>query len=383
LLSKYKKIIFSNKMLKKISNEIPKKLINKILHGDSYATMQKLPDDSIDLIFADPPYNLQLNDTLYRPDYSEVDAVTEDWDKFSDFKSYDEFTKKWLYECKRVLKPSGSIWVIGSYHNIFRIGYMMQNFGFWTLNDIIWSKTNPMPHFRGRRFTNAHETIIWAAKDKNSRYRFNYDSLKSLNDNIQMRSDWTIPICNGKERLRDREGNKIHPTQKPEALLYRIILSSSDPNAIVLDPFLGSGTTAVVAKKLGRRWIGIENNPEYIVAANERIKNTSKPRPEAIDIKATKRDQVRVPFGVLVERGYIEIGEKLYCSKKKNIAIVKADGSLQSNEIVGSIHKIGAHYQGTESCNGWIYWHYLRNNNLFPIDNLREEIKSNLDHKIN
>tara|TARA_Y100000590_G_scaffold468240_1_gene650255 strand:+ start:7392 stop:8501 length:1110 start_codon:yes stop_codon:yes gene_type:complete len=364
-------------MLKKNTNELSDNLTNKIICGNCIEVMEGYPDNCIDLIFADPPYNLQLNETLYRPDYSKVDAVTEDWDKFRDFQSYDKFTQDWLSECKRVLKPNGSIWVIGSYHNIFRIGYIMQNLGFWILNDVIWSKTNPMPNFRGRRFTNAHETVIWSAKDKYSRYKYNYDALKSLNDDTQMRSDWHIPICNGKERLRDDTGNKIHPTQKPEALLHRIIISATDPQSIIMDPFLGSGTSAAVAKKLGRRWIGIEKDEKYIKVARDRLNKVSPADPLAINIKSTKRDQKRIPFGSLVERGLIKTGEILYCSKKKNKAIVKADGSLELRSIVGSIHKLGAYCQGTESCNGWTYWHYVRNNTLFPIDQIREELKSN------
>jgi len=366
-------------MLKKNITELSSDQTNKIFNGDSIEIMKEMPDNSVDLIFADPPYNLQLNDTIYRPDYSDVDSVREDWDKFENYKSYDIFTSNWLKECKRLLKPSGTIWVIGSYHNIFRVGYIMQNMEFWTLNDIIWTKTNPMPHFRGRRFTNAHETIIWAAKDKKSRYKFNYDAMKSLNDDIQMRSDWHIPICNGKERLRGNDGIKLHPTQKPEALIYRIIVSSSDPNAIVLDPFSGSGTTAAVCKKLGRRWIGIERNKDYVRIAEQRLEEIDNPCSSSINIKSTKRDQVRIPFGTLIERGLIEIGEKLYCSKKKNVAIVQADGTLQADKVNGSIHKIGAHYQGTESCNGWIYWHFLKNNSLYPIDKIREQIKSGID----
>ena len=363
-------------MLKKNITELSADQTNKIFVGDSMKIMGELPDNSVDLIFADPPYNLQLNDNIYRPDYSDVNSVREDWDKFDNFKSYDTFTHGWLKECKRLLKPSGTIWVIGSYHNIFRVGYIMQNMEFWTLNDVIWTKSNPMPHFRGRRFTNAHETMIWAAKDKKSRYKFNYDAIKRLNDDIQMRSDWYIPICSGKERLRDEEGTKLHPTQKPEALLYRVIVSSSDPNAIVLDPFSGSGTTLAVCKKLGRRWIGIEMNKKYARIAENRLKEIENPSLSSINIKSTKRDQARIPFGTLVERGMIGIGEKLYCSKKKNFAIVQADGTLQANEINGSIHKIGAHYQGTESCNGWTYWHFVRNNSLYPIDRIRDQIKS-------
>lgn len=366
-------------MLKKNINELSLAQVNKVINGDCIQEMKTLPDNSIDLIFADPPYNLQLNETLYRPDYTAVDAVTDDWDKFKNFQCYDDFTNKWLKECKRLLKPNGCLWVVGSYHNIYRMGNIIQNLDFWILNDIIWAKTNPMPNFRGRRFTNAHETLIWATKTKTSRYRFNYDAMKSLNGEMQMRSDWNIPICNGKERLKDKNGVKLHPTQKPEALLHRIILSSTDPQAIILDPFLGSGTSAAVAKRLGRRWIGIESDKKYISAAKKRIDNINSPNSIGIDIKSTKRDQIRVPFGILVERGLIQIGEKLYCSKQKNIAIVKADGSIQSCDIVGSIHKIGAHHQGTESCNGWTYWHIIKDNNLLPIDTLREEIRSGLN----
>ena len=366
-------------MLKKNITELSADQTNRIFTGDSIEIMREMPDNSVDLIFADPPYNLQLKDTIYRPDYSDVDSVREDWDKFENYKSYDVFTSNWLKESKRLLKPSGTIWVIGSYHNIFRVGYIMQNMEFWILNDIIWTKTNPMPHFRGRRFTNAHETIIWAAKDKKSRYKFNYDAIKSLNDDVQMRSDWHIPICNGKERLRDNDGTKLHPTQKPEALIYRVIISSSDPNAIVLDPFSGSGTTAAVCKKLGRRWIGIDRNKDYVRIAEQRLGEIDNPCSSSINIKSTKRDQVRIPFGTLIERGLIGVGEKLYCSKKKNVAIVQADGTLQADKVSGSIHKIGAHYQGTESCNGWIYWHFLKNNSLYPIDKIRDQIKSGID----
>ena len=327
-------------MLKKNITELSADQTNKIFNGDSIEIMREMPDNSVDLIFADPPYNLQLNDNIYRPDYSDVDSVREDWDKFENYKSYDAFTSNWLKECKRLLKPSGTIWVIGSYHNIFRVGYIMQNMEFWTLNDIIWTKTNPMPHFRGRRFTNAHETIIWAAKDKKSRYKFNYDAMKSLNDDIQMRSDWHIPICNGKERLRDNDGTKLHPTQKPEALIYRIIVSSSDPNAIVLDPFSGSGTTAAVCKKLGRRWIGIERNKDYVRIAEQRLEEIDNPCSSSINIKSTKRDQVRIPFGTLIERGLIEIGEKLYCSKKKTLPLFKLMGHYKLIKLMVQFTKL-------------------------------------------
>jgi len=367
-------------MKKPIENNELINNLNSIVVGDCVKILKNYPDNSVDLIFADPPYNLQLNDKLLRPDRSEVLGVNENWDKFSSFETYDNFLTSWLKECQRILKPTGSIWVIGSYHNIFRVGRVIQDIGFWILNDIIWNKTNPMPNFRGRRFTNAHETIIWAAKDKDSKYKYNYDAVKSLNGDIQMRSDWNIPICTGGERIKNKNGEKSHPTQKPEALLHRILLSASEPGSIVLDPFFGTGTTGAVAKRLGRKWIGIESNQEYAKIANERISNISEASKESIAIKQTKRDQPRIPFGNLVERGLIEPGTMLYSPKKKYFAIVKVDGSIETNNINGSIHKLGAYVQGLESCNGWTFWHFSDGRKLHSIDTLREKIRFELSN---
>ena len=244
--------------------------IDTILVGDCIERMNALPAGSVDLIFADPPYNLQLGGDLQRPDGSQVDAVDDDWDKFDNFAAYDKFTQEWLAEARRILKPDGTLWVIGSYHNIFRVGATLQDQGFWILNDIIWRKSNPMPNFKGTRFTNAHETLIWAAKSDKARYTFHYRSMKTLNDELQMRSDWVIPICGGKERLK-LNGTKAHPTQKPEALLYRILLACTNPGDVVLDPFFGTGTTGAVAKRLQRHWIGCERYSTYCKVAEERI----------------------------------------------------------------------------------------------------------------
>ena len=307
---------------------INSKLKNKIINGDSLKELKKIPNESFDLIFADPPYNLQLKKELSRPDTSKVDAVNDKWDKFENFKSYDEFTSKWLLECKRILKKDGTIWVIGSYHNIFRVGSKIQDMGFWILNDVIWNKNNPMPNFRGTRFTNAHETLIWASKSENSKYTFNYQSLKCLNDDLQMRSTWNLPICNGNERLKNN-GKKVHSTQKPEALLHRIILASSNKNDFVLDPFLGSGTTAVVSKKLGRNYLGIEKEKKYFEAAEKRIKNTKLIENELLDTLQNNRSKPRIPFGSLVEMGVIKPGTEIYDQEKKINARILVDGSIK------------------------------------------------------
>ena len=351
-------------------------LKNKIINGDSIKELQKIPDESFDLIFADPPYNLQLRNKLIRPDRSKVDAVNDEWDKFENFKIYDDFTTNWLKECKRVLKKNGSIWVIGSYHNIFRVGAKIQDLGFWILNDVIWNKNNPMPNFRGTRFTNAHETLIWASKNKNSKYTFNYQSLKCLNDDLQMRSTWNLPICNGKERLKDN-GKKVHSTQKPEALLHRILLASSNKNDLVLDPFLGSGTTAVVAKKLGRNFYGIEKDKKYFKVANKRIKNTNPIKDDYLDTVQNNRSKPRIPFGSLVEIGAIKPGTEIYDQKKKINAKIMVDGSIKYQKSEGSIHKIAAKILGAESCNGWTFWHYQSGNTLKPIDELRQRLRPN------
>ena len=349
-------------------------LKNKIINGNSLKELKKIPNETFDLIFADPPYNLQLRNNLIRPDRSKVSAVNDKWDKFDSFNKYDEFTESWLLECKRLLKKNGSIWVIGSYHNIFRVGSKIQDLGFWILNDVIWNKNNPMPNFRGTRFTNAHETLIWASKDKNSKYTFNYHSLKCLNDDLQMRSTWNLPICNGIERLK-QNGQKVHSTQKPEALLHRIILASSNKNDFILDPFLGSGTTAVVAKKLGRNFFGIEKEKNYFEAANTRIKNSKIIEDECLDTIQNNRSKPRIPFGSLVELGVIKPGTEIYDQKKKINAKIMIDGSIKCQKSEGSIHKVAAKILGAESCNGWTYWHYKSGNTLRPIDELRNRLR--------
>ena len=350
------------------------KIINKIENGDSIEILKRIPDKSFDLVFADPPYNMQIGEKLTRPDDSKVDGVNDKWDQFSSFEHYDKFSKSWLKECKRILKDSGSMWVIGTYHNIFRLGYHMQNLNYWILNDVIWRKNNPMPNFKGTRFTNAHETLIWASKNKKSRYTFNYQSLKCLNDDLQMRSDWILPICNGKERLK-KDGKKIHSTQKPEALLHRIILATTNKGDSIFDPFLGTGTTAVVAKKLGRKYFGVEKDKKYFQAAKQRIDETLKIRDDYLDILPNNKSKPRVPFGSLIEMGLIKPGTTLFDVKKRYNAKIMIDGSLKCQKAEGSIHKVAAKIIGAESCNGWTYWHYVSGNDLKPIDNLREKLR--------
>tara|TARA_A100000164_G_scaffold86209_2_gene73967 strand:+ start:11704 stop:12852 length:1149 start_codon:yes stop_codon:yes gene_type:complete len=367
-------------MSKETLNENYNLPLNKIIKGDCIKSMRSLPDNSIDVIFADPPYNLQLKNDLSRPDSSKVNGVTEGWDRFKSFEEYDKFTKDWISEAQRILKPEGTIWVIGSYHNIFRVGNAMQNLGFWILNDIIWYKSNPMPNFKGTRFTNAHETIIWASKNHNSKYNFNYHAMKSLNEGTQMRSDWYIPICSGGERIKDSNGNKIHSTQKPEALLYRVLLSSSKKDDIILDPFFGTGTTGAVAKKLGRNFIGLEREDIYINAAKKRIKEIDSPDEQFLSTTVSKKTQKRVPFGSLVENGLIKPGAVLRGPKslksKKFMATVRADGSLSMNGESGSIHQMSAKVQGKETSNGWTFWHLEKEGKLELIDDLRTEFLS-------
>ncbi len=354
------------------------KVQNKIVQGDCIDILNSLPEKSVDVIFADPPYNMQLKDTLTRPDQSKVDGVHDAWDKFSSFSAYDEFTFRWLEAAKRVLKDTGTIWVIGSYHNIFRVGSTLQNLDYWILNDVIWRKSNPMPNFRGTRFTNAHETLIWAAKsaDKGG-YTFNYDAMKAMNEDTQMRSDWVLPICSGKERLKS-DGKKAHATQKPESLLYRVLMSSTKPGDVVLDPFFGTGTTGAVAKRLGRNFIGIERETDYIKVAQERIASVEKLDDEALGYTESKRAQPRVPFGSLVERGMIEPGETLYDSNKKFAARVRTDGSLITDKAKGSIHQIGAQVQGAQACNGWTFWHVEKKGELMPIDIFRQQVRAEM-----
>lgn len=353
--------------------------LNTIIAGDCIEVMRALPEASVDLIFADPPYNLQLKGDLHRPDNSKVDAVDDHWDQFASFEAYDRFTRAWLAAARRLLKPDGAIWVIGSYHNIFRVGTAMQDAGFWLLNDVVWRKSNPMPNFRGKRFTNAHETMIWASKSEGAKYTFNYEALKALNEGIQMRSDWVLPICTGHERIKDAAGDKAHPTQKPAALLHRVLLGSTNPGDVVLDPFFGTGTTGAVAKMLGRDWIGIEREDAYRKVAADRIAQVRRFDASALQTTTSKRAEPRIPFGQLVERGMLRPGEVL-TSVSGKAAKVRADGSLVADGVNGSIHQVGAALEGAPSCNGWTYWCYRREGQNVPIDLLRQQLRAELDH---
>ena len=352
--------------------------LDTILQGDCIAHMESLPAKSVDLVFADPPYNLQLGGELLRPNNSRVDGVDDDWDQFDSFRDYDDFTRAWLAAARRVLKDDGALWVIGSYHNIFRVGATLQDLGFWMLNDIVWRKSNPMPNFRGTRFTNAHETLIWCAKSAESRYTFNYEAMKALNDDLQMRSDWTIALCTGSERLKNG-GTKVHPTQKPEMLLYRVLMATTKPGDVVLDPFFGTGTTGAVAKKLKRHFIGCERDADYIKAANERIAKIRPISDMSLLSTPSKRSEPRVPFGTVVERGLLEPGTILYGNGKTSLtAQVRADGTLISADHRGSIHKVGALVQNAPACNGWTFWHLKQGDELVPIDVLRQKIRAEL-----
>ena len=351
---------------------------NKIIQGDCIEVMRRLPDGCVDLVFADPPYNLQLGGDLSRPDNSAVDGVTNDWDRFDTMDAYDLFTHEWMAEARRILKPNGAIWVMGSYHNIFRVGGILQDQGFWIQNDIIWRKTNPMPNFRGTRFTNAHETLIWATKGEKARPTFNYDAMKMLNEGLQMRSDWTLPICTGHERLKGDDGRKAHPTQKPESLLHRVLLSSTNPGDIVLDPFFGTGTTGAVAKKLGRKWIGIEREDDYIAHATRRIERITASNAESLEVTPSKRNAPRVPFGTIIERGLLQPGEKLFSPNGRHVANVRADGSVATSDTKGSIHQVGAFVQQAAACNGWTYWHFKTDKGMAPIDLLRAQIRETM-----
>jgi len=352
----------------------PRELVlDTILQGDCIAEMARLPDKCVDMIFADPPYNLQLGGDLFRPEGSRVDAVDDEWDKFESLTTYDNFTRDWLEQARRILKDNGTIWVIGSYHNIYRVGSLLQDADFWILNDIVWRKTNPMPNFRGTRFTNAHETLLWCAKDEKARYTFNYRAMKALNDDLQMRSDWLLPICSGGERVKGDDGGKAHPTQKPEALLYRILLACTKPGDVVLDPFFGTGTTGAVARRLGRSWIGIERESSYVKVAKTRINSTLPLDESAMQTVADKREQPRVAFGVLVESGLVPPGTMLMDARRRWTASVRADGSIASDAHSGSIHKVGAALQNAPSCNGWTFWHVERGGALQPLDALRQQ----------
>ncbi|WP_324750816.1 site-specific DNA-methyltransferase [Sphingomonas sp. LY54] len=352
--------------------------LNRIIESDCIAAMAALPDNSVDMVFADPPYNLQLGGDLFRPEGGRVDAVDDDWDKFDTFEAYDAFTRAWLREARRILKPDGTLWVIGSYHNIFRCGAALQDLGYWILNDIVWRKSNPMPNFRGTRFTNAHETLIWASKSEDSRYTFNYRAMKALNDEVQMRSDWVLPICSGGERVKT-DGVKAHPTQKPESLLYRVLLACTNKGDVVLDPFFGTGTTGAVARRLGRHWIGIEREQKYVKVAKERIASTLELDESAMRTMASKKNQPRVPFGALIETGMIEPGAVLTDSKRRWQAKVGADASVELAGKQGSIHQIGAAAQDAPSCNGWTFWYVTQGDSLVCLDELRQKYIATLD----
>jgi len=360
----------------KPANALP---LDKVLIGDCVSLMNSLPANSVDVIFADPPYNLQLSNELLRPNHSRVDGVVEAWDKFSSFAAYDEFTLRWLSAAKRVLKKTGTIWLIGSYHNIFRVGAILQDLDFWILNDIMWRKTNPMPNFRGRRFTNAHETLIWAAREPGvTNYTFNYDAMKALNEGLQMRSDWLLPICSGEERLKDEAGSKAHPTQKPEALLHRVILASTKEGDVILDPFFGTGTTGAVARRLGRHFIGMERDHAYASKAIARISKIVPLSPDIMEISTSKRQETRIPFGWLVERGLISPGTLLCDITRRHVAKVRADGTLICADAKGSIHQVGALVQGAPACNGWTFWHVEIKGALTPIDILRQKLRADI-----
>ena len=357
-----------------------KSWLNTIIKGDCVAALEALPDKSVDVIFADPPYNLQLGGALHRPDQSLVDACDDAWDQFASFEAYDAFTRAWLLACRRVLKPNGTIWVIGSYHNIFRVGTALQDLQFWILNDVVWRKTNPMPNFKGRRFQNAHETMIWASRDPKAKgYTFNYEAMKAANDDVQMRSDWLFPICSGGERLKGADGKKVHPTQKPEALIARVLMASSKPGDIVLDPFFGSGTTGAVAKRLGRHFVGIEREQDYIDAATARIAAVEPLSGAELTVMTGKKAEPRVAFNTLVEGGLIKPGSVLTDARRRYSAIVRADGTLASNGAAGSIHRLGAQVQGLDACNGWTFWHYEDGGGLRPIDDLRSVIRKGME----
>ena len=364
--------------MKRKQTQLQKLPVNQILLGDCIEILDSLPAESVDVIFADPPYNLQLSGDLHRPNNSRVDGVEEQWDRFDSFAAYDRFTQAWLTAARRVLKPNGTLWVIGSYHNIYRVGATLQDLSYWILNDIVWVKTNPMPNFRGKRFTNAHETLLWCAKSKEARYTFNYEAMKALNEDLQMRSDWVMPLCTGQERLKNHKGEKAHPTQKPEAMLHRVILAASNPGDVILDPFFGTGTTGAVAKRLGRDFIGIEREAEYAEVAKKRISKIRTDADTSLLETPSKRKLPRIPFGWLVERGLLSAGDVLISPCKRHTAKVRADGSVISADHRGSIHQVGAAVQGEPSCNGWTYWCLDVEGKAKPIDVLRQQLRAEL-----
>ncbi|WP_143181907.1 site-specific DNA-methyltransferase [Thalassospira sp. TSL5-1] len=353
--------------------------LDQVLVGDCIELMNTLPEKSVDLIFADPPYNLQLGGDLLRPNNTKVDAVDDHWDQFDSFNHYDEFSRQWLQAARRVLKDTGAIWVIGSYHNIYRVGTVMQDIGYWILNDIVWRKTNPMPNFRGKRFCNAHETLLWCSKNAEQKaITFNYEAMKQLNEGLQMRSDWLLPICSGGERLKDDKGKKVHPTQKPEALLQRVLMATTRQGDVVLDPFFGTGTTGAAARRLGRHFIGLEREEVYAKAARERIGKVQMLDGESLELTESKRSLPRIPFGAVIERGLLAPGDKIYDNRGNVAALVRADGSIAHKDAAGSIHQVGAQVQGAQACNGWTYWHYKCDGRLVSIDNLRSQLRKEM-----
>jgi DNA modification methylase len=358
-------------------NDLP---LDQVLEGDCLQVLDGLPARSVDVVFADPPYNLQLRNELWRPNQTRVNGVNDAWDHFGSFADYDEFSRAWLNACRRVLKDTGTLWVIGTYHNIFRVGAILQDLEYWILNDISWIKSNPMPNFHGVRFTNAHETLIWAQKVRGAPYTFNYAAMKALNDDLQMRSDWYLPLCTGKERLRVN-GEKAHATQKPEALLYRVILASSNPGDVVLDPFMGSGTTGAVAKRLQRHWIGIERDSGYVEIARQRIQAVEQTG-VSYDVYTLerRRGQPRIPFGALIERGLLLPGQSLFLGEKgTHTAQVLADGRINVGAISGSIHKV-ARMILQAPVNGWTQWFYddAATGQRKPVDTLREQVRRSM-----
>ncbi len=351
--------------------------IDQILTGDTLEILPALPEASIDLIFADPPYNLQLQQVLWRPNLTQVDAVDDEWDQFEDFVAYDGFTRDWLKAARHVMKDTATIWVSGTYHNILRVGSIMQDLGFWILNMVTWLKTNAMPNFRGTRLKNDVEFMIWAKRGEQGSYTFHHHQMKQFNQGKQLGCVWAIPVCSGQERLKDEGGRKLHSTQKPEELLQRIILASSKPGDIVLDPFLGSGTTAAVAKRLHRRWIGIEQDARYVRAAQARI-DAVQPisRQDPLIADALRQKPPRLPFKSLLDLGYLRPGQLLYLDKPPTQAVILEDGRVKANGCVGSIHRLGALLKEVPSCNGWVHWYYVDDAGAYaPIDALRQRAR--------
>ncbi len=357
--------------------------LNTIIKGDCIKVLKTMPNNSVDMIFADPPYFMQTDGELLRASGAKFDGVDDEWDKFDNFAEYDRFLIAWLSECRRVMKDTSSIWVIGSFQNIYRVGYIMQNLGFWILNDVVWSKPNAVPNFGGTRFQNSHETMLWCSKSKKSKYTFNYKTMKHLNGDKQEKSVWNISLCIGKERLKDEHGKKVHSTQKPENLLYNVILSSTKPNDIILDPFFGTGTTGSVAKRLGRNFIGIEREDKYIAAAQKRINETEQDFNDLYDLSLEVKPP-RVSLKDIIAKGYIADGEKFYDKNGNYLCNATIDGyalDLATNEKL-SIHKMSAKYLGKDNHNGWDYFYFKRDNSLTPINILRYEYFANENNHI-